>query len=143
MKEYIDKEALIKELEADFNTDWNGYSKAFYHKDYVDGVRDEYDDVLKIICGIGTTEVQPTKEQTELQLAYNEQMIELREAKRLLKLALEDFKTLGEQVVDMNGYCSLKDNVCPLCVLGGENMISDNDCQWRYADEAMKLLKED
>ena len=51
MAEYIDREALIKALEADFNTDWADYaSKNNFDKDYIDGVRDEYDDVLKIIC---------------------------------------------------------------------------------------------
>ena len=68
---------------------------------------------------------------------------ELKEAKRLLKLALDDFKTLGKQVEDKNGCCSLKDNVCPLCVLGGENMISDDDCRWRYTDEALALIGEE
>ena len=61
MAKCIDRDALIKELEADFNSDWNGYSKAFYHKEYVDGVRDEYDDVLKIICSMETTDVQPNR----------------------------------------------------------------------------------
>ena len=51
MAEYIDREALIKALETDFNTDWADYpSKNNFGKDYIDGVRDEYDDVLTIIC---------------------------------------------------------------------------------------------
>lgn len=49
--EWIDRKALIKALEADFNTDWADYaSKNNFDKDYIDGVRDEYDDVLTTIC---------------------------------------------------------------------------------------------
>lgn len=63
---------------------------------------------------------------------------ELREAKRLLKLAVEDFKFLGVQTEDEYGSCGLKDCNCDLCVLGGGNL-ADN-CQWRYANEALKLI---
>ena len=60
MAEYICREALIKELEADFNTDWADYaSKNNFDKDYIDGVRDEYDDTLRIICQQKTADVQP------------------------------------------------------------------------------------
>ena len=62
MPEYIEREALIKEIEADFNTDWTDYaSKNNFDKDYIDGVRDEYDDTLKIICQQKTADVQPVK----------------------------------------------------------------------------------
>lgn len=57
MAEYIDKEALINALEADFNRDWQDYVS----EDYIDGVRDEYDDVLKIICQQKAADVQPVK----------------------------------------------------------------------------------
>ena len=60
MAEYIDREVLIKEIEADFNTDWADYArKNNFDKDYIDGVRDEYDDTLKIICQQKTVDVQP------------------------------------------------------------------------------------
>lgn len=62
MPEYIEREALIKEIEADFNTDWADYaSKNNFDKDYIDGVRDEYDDTLKIICQQKTADVQPVR----------------------------------------------------------------------------------
>lgn len=57
MAEYIEREALIKALESDFNTDWADYAS----KDYIDGVRDEYDDVLKIICTMPAADVQPIR----------------------------------------------------------------------------------
>lgn len=55
MADYISKEELIKALEADYNREWNGSDE------YVEGARNEYDDVLTIICGIPTTDVQPVK----------------------------------------------------------------------------------
>ena len=63
MAEYIEREALIKALEADFSTDWADYaSKNNFNKDYIDGVRDEYDDVLRIICQQSAADVQPVKQ---------------------------------------------------------------------------------
>ena len=59
MAEYIEKQALIKALEADFNRSWS--SKPTGVEEYVDGVRDEYDDVLKIICQQKATDVQRGK----------------------------------------------------------------------------------
>lgn len=55
MGECICKEALIKALEADINTNWADYPS----EDYIDGVRDEYDDVLEIICQQPAADVQP------------------------------------------------------------------------------------
>lgn len=120
MAECIDREALIKALEADFNTDWNGYSKVFQNVNYVNGVRDEYDDVLKII------REQPTIE-TIHQLEN-----ELSEAKRLLKLAVEDFSRMDNHIYSCDGLC----DDCPL---SGER---DHCLKWRYADETRKLLPE-
>ena len=60
---------------------------------------------------------------TNLQLAYNEQMIELEKAKRLLKQAMEDMKTIYEANKDEGCY--------------------GIDFKWRYADEVMKILKEE
>lgn len=61
--EWIDRKALIKALESDFDTDWDDYaSKNNFGKDYIDGVRDEYDDVLTIICKLRNL----TDEETEI-----------------------------------------------------------------------------
>ena len=59
MAEYIEKQALIKALEADFNRSWSGNPTGV--EEYVDGARDEYDDVLKIICQQKATDVQRGK----------------------------------------------------------------------------------
>lgn len=55
MAEYLCKEELIKALETDINTNWADYTSG----DYIDGVRDEYDDVLEIICQQPAADVQP------------------------------------------------------------------------------------
>ena len=72
------------------------------------------------------------KSLTNLQFAYNEQMLELREAKRLLKLSLE-------QTNPKCKYCihdleEEQPNYNPCCT--GETA----NCKWIHADEAEKLL---
>lgn len=55
MSDYISRDELIKALETDYNSEWSGVDE------YVDGARDEYDDVLKIVCGMKSADVQPVK----------------------------------------------------------------------------------
>ena len=78
---------------------------------------------------------------TNLQLAYNEQMIELKKAKRLLKLALNDFETI-ESNLEYDEHCVIKTHSirCDECPLSAETIYR---CKWRYADEALKLIGED
>lgn len=57
MAEYISREELIKALETDYNRSW--CSKPQGVEEYVEGARDEYDDVLKIICAMAAADVQP------------------------------------------------------------------------------------
>lgn len=60
MNECINREELIKALEADFNRSWcSKCSKPQGVEEYVEGARDEYDDVLKIVCAMPTADVQP------------------------------------------------------------------------------------
>ena len=58
---------------------------------------------------------------------------ELKEAKRLLKLAVEDFAKMDYHIYDCDGECVA-------CPLSGER---DHCLKWRYADEALKLIGED
>ena len=58
MPEYINREELIKALEADYNSDWDRLPDT---GDYVEGVRDEYDDVLTIICRMKGTDAQSVR----------------------------------------------------------------------------------
>lgn len=62
-----------------------------------------------------------TTQLTNLQLAYNNQMLELKEAKRLLKAAVEDFSEIKPYLSEP--YSHLCD-------------------KWRYADEALKLIED-
>ena len=55
MTDYISREELIKALETDYNSDWSGV------EEYVEGTRDEYDDVLTIVCGMKAADVQPIR----------------------------------------------------------------------------------
>lgn len=57
MNEYISREELIKALEADYDCSW--CSKPQGVEEYVEGARDEYDDVLKVVCGMKAADVQP------------------------------------------------------------------------------------
>ena len=79
------------------------------------------------------------KAQVDLQLAYNEQMIELREAKRLLKLAVED--------IEFAYFCfhgSCKHVICEMrCPYYIKDDGTCSTMAWRYYEEAMKLLEEE
>lgn len=55
------------------------------------------------------------------------------EAKKLLKLAVEDFSNMYDHIF----YC---DGMCDTCPLHGER---DNCLKWRYADEAEKLINDE
>ena len=57
---------------------------------------------------------------------------ELAEAKRPLKLAVEDFTKMDYHIYDCDGEC----DACPL---SGER---DHCLKWRFADDAEKLLKQ-
>lgn len=57
MSEYISREELIKALAADYNSGWGHLQDT----EYVEGVRDEYDDVLTIICRMKGVDIQPIK----------------------------------------------------------------------------------
>lgn len=64
-------------------------------------------------------------------LAFTEAIEQLAEAKRLLKLAVEDFSNIYFHIFDCDGMC----DTCPL---HGER---DNCLVWQYADEALKLIQ--
>lgn len=69
-----------------------------------------------------------------------EWLTELKEAKRLLKAAVEDVR-----------YCMRSYDPCEVCVLLGEDgecpATDDNDCgekyKWKYEDEALALIGEE
>lgn len=55
MNDCISRQELIDALEADYNRPWLSPQGS---EEYIEGVRDEYDDVLKIVSGMKP--VQPT-----------------------------------------------------------------------------------
>lgn len=57
MGAYIDKLKLLEQLNADYNGSWEAYAS----DEYIKAVRDEYEDVLDIICSMETIDIQPVK----------------------------------------------------------------------------------
>lgn len=62
-----------------------------------------------------------------------EWLTELKEAKRLLKAAVEEFSNMYDHIFDCDGMCET-------CPLHGER---DNCLIWRYAKEALALIEKD
>lgn len=72
-------------------------------------------------------------------LAFTEAIEQLAEAKRLLRLAVEDFeKSLGAAYTCP--YCKYEHRKRETCA-ERETQYCEDICKWRYADEAEKLLK--
>jgi hypothetical protein len=72
---------------------------------------------------------------------FAEWLTELKEAKRLLKLALNDFETI-ESNLEYDEHCVIKTHSirCDECPLSAETIYR---CKWRHADEALALIGED
>lgn len=68
-----------------------------------------------------------------------EWLTELKEAKRLLKSAVEDINWINEHTQDDDGSCIMRTNSgcsgCPLDING------DLFCKWKHSDEALKLIE--
>lgn len=74
----------------------------------------------------------------DLQLAYNNELVDGREAKRLLKLAVDDLSnSIGAMYTCP--YCKYVDRKSEVCAIRQEQYCGDI-CEWRYADEALKLI---
>lgn len=70
-----------------------------------------------------------------------EWLTELKEAKRLLKLAVEDFETI-ESNLEYDEHCVIKTHSirCDECPLSADTIYR---CKWRYAAEALALIGQD
>ena len=79
------------------------------------------------------------KEGIALNKQHIEWLKELKEAKRLLKLALDDIQTLNDLTVDDENGCLLEDKFesCTECPL---YCGSDKYCGWRYQVDALMLI---
>lgn len=73
----------------------------------------------------------------EIEMLLNE----LREAKRLLRLAVEDFKAVNSNMLTCR-YCKHYDAGIDDCGLSDDDSACEDICGWRYADEAQKLLND-
>lgn len=65
---------------------------------------------------------------------------ELRQAKRLLKAAVEDFKEINSDILTCK-YCkwySAETVECAYCL---DDVPCEQICGWKHADEAERLLK--
>ena len=86
------------------------------------------------------------KSLTDLQLAYNEQMIELKEAKTLLRIANETIYELLDFGAACSGrmcdaHCIYNAEDCPLNEMEGTTSC-EGIRKWKYAAEVDKLLKQ-
>lgn len=80
-------------------------------------------------------------EQNDQYIFINELMNELKEAKRLLKIAVEDLNATAAEVYNGRVICECckwKSQIGECCC--PNNGGCDTDYQWRYADEALKLI---
>ena len=66
-------------------------------------------------------------------LAFTEAIEQLAEARKLLKLAIDDFAKMDYHIYDC-------DKSCDVCPLSGER---DHCFKWRYYDEAFALIGEE
>lgn len=73
-----------------------------------------------------------------------EWLTELKEAKRLLKLAVEDFAKLDRENTK-NKNCMMREMYCADCPLNWDSVDERVEpCHsWRYADEALNLIGND
>ena len=66
---------------------------------------------------------------------------ENKEFKRLLRLAVEDLKWLNSVTLDSHGCCCIYDvHGCGNCPF---KMPDTDKCEWKHAEEALKLIGED
>lgn len=83
-------------------------------------------------------------EQNDQYVFIHELMSELKEAKRLLKAAVEDLNATVAEVYNgglLCKCCNWKSQTGECCC--PDNGGCDTDYRWRYADEALKLLNDE
>lgn len=137
MNEYISREELIKALEADYNREWD--SKPQGGPEYVEGARDEYDDVLRIVCSIALADVQPVvhckdcKHRKELHYEESDEKPYIKYECKFTKYSMSD-----------NGFCSFgarmdnntRGRVNELDMEVGRPDGNCLDCKFQYLDNS-------
>ena len=135
MDEYISREMAVKKLQMQLlnleaDQDKGEYSELCENR----GARDALDEAIYAIRTIKAADVQPVVDTENMAIA---------EYKRLLKAAVEDIHELlcDKKNLDGNGQsCNICSYIewCPCCK---ECTIREDLRNWRYADEALKLLE--
>lgn len=98
-------------------------------------------ELLKQLEDRGTIENNLSMDQIYALRVAQGALDDIAECKRLLKLAVKDFnKSLGAMYTCP--YCKYVNRKREVCGLRKEQYCGDI-CEWRYADEALKLIRED
>lgn len=71
MAEYISREELIEALKIEYNRSWCSKLPDVDDDDYARGARDEYDDVLEIICDMQAADAEWICHEPEIGLYYS------------------------------------------------------------------------
>ena len=71
-----------------------------------------------------------------------EWLTELKEAKRLLKLAVEDFKEINSDILTCK-YCKWYSAETDECTFYPDDTPCEQICGWKHEGEALKLMGED
>lgn len=95
-------------------------------------MEDSHDDKLKEEC------LQCAAEHRQLA----KWLTELKEAKRLLKLAVEDFKEINSDILTCK-YCKWHSTETDECTYYPDDTPCEKICGWKHEGEALKLLEKD
>lgn len=100
-------------------------------------------DYKELKNSIGAVKLKDMKEAVgllqELNTENDQLTSQLADAKRLLKLAIEDFKTVNSNMLTCR-YCKHYDAGIDDCGLSDDDSACEDICGWRYADEVKKLI---
>ena len=103
-------------------------------------------DYKELKNSIGAVKLKDMKEAVELLQELNTEndqlTSQLAEAKRLLKLAIEDFKAVNSNMLTCR-YCKHYDAGIDDCGLSDDDSACEDICGWRYADEVKKLINDE
>ena len=90
---------------------------------------------------LGDLDIESRKHYVAEQKQLAEWLTELKEAKRLLKAAVEGMRWLNENTQDSDGSCAIRTehgcSGCPLDING------DLFCKWKHEAEALALIGEE
>ena len=105
----------------------------------------EKGELLKKVNNDNTPSTHQLEERLQTELDNSHCLeIELKETKRLLRIAVKDLKAIGEFTNHFDSYCSMYNHLadnCSNCPLNGVD--ESGNCTWRYHNDAVKLIGDD